>query len=272
MAICPTEYGLGQIRLTHSKPPTCQHAYGYNQPGMTKSLAVALVSLMHVGLCQTATQKTPGASHAPIHRTSPALPPVPLPDEPGVYAVLYTSSGNIVCRLYDKDAPKTVANFIGLATGSKSWTDPASGKVKQRAPLYSGTVFHRVIPNFMIQGGDPLGTGTGDPGYKFEDELSEAHVFDRPGILAMANSGPNTNGSQFFITVAATPWLNGKHTIFGEVVSGQDVADAISNLPRDSDDKPLTPVKIIHIAIRRVPANASGTGAKPPHSGTGANR
>jgi peptidyl-prolyl cis-trans isomerase A (cyclophilin A) len=173
--------------------------------------------------------------------------------------VIYTSMGNIVSRLFDADAPKTVANFKGLATGTKPWSNPATGKL-QHHPLYSGTVFHRVIPDFMIQGGDPLGTGNGDPGYKFEDELQSSRVFDHPGLLAMANSGPNTNGSQFFITVAPTPWLNGHHTIFGEVVSGQEVADAISKVPRDSDDKPLTPVKILKIAIRKVPAGAS---AKP---------
>lgn len=160
--------------------------------------------------------------------------------------------GNIVCKLFDKDAPKTVANFRALATGTKAWTDPTTGTVKHTR-LYSGTTFHRVIPQFMIQGGDPAGTGSGGPGYEFEDEISPDHSFDKPGILAMANSGPNTNGSQFFITVAPTPWLNGKHTIFGEVVSGQEVADAISQVPRDANDKPLTPVKIVAIVIRRVP-------------------
>ncbi len=209
--------------------------------------------------CHSIAQTTP--QHRPVtpHRAAPALPPVPLPDEPGLYAVIYTSMGNIVCRLFDKDAPKTVANFRGLATGTKPWTDPATSK-PMHIPLYSGTIFHRVIPDFMIQGGDPIGNGTGSPGYEFEDEISPEHQFDKAGILAMANSGPNTNGSQFFITVAPTPWLNGKHTIFGEVVSGQDVADAISKVPRDSEDKPLTPVKIVRIMIRRVAAAA----VKPP--------
>jgi peptidyl-prolyl cis-trans isomerase A (cyclophilin A) len=165
--------------------------------------------------------------------------------------------GNIVCRLFEKDAPKTVQNFVALATGRKAWTDPATGTTKH-TPLYSGTTFHRVIPDFMIQGGDPAGNGTGSPGYQFEDEFNGDHVFDKPGLLAMANSGPNTNGSQFFITVAPTPWLNGKHTIFGEVVSGQDVVDAISKVPRNAEDKPLTPVKIVRIAIRHVPAGKAG--------------
>jgi peptidyl-prolyl cis-trans isomerase A (cyclophilin A) len=199
------------------------------------------------------TQSFP--SHRAAKPQAQAAPAVPLPTEPGLYAVIYTSMGNIVCRLFDKDAPKTVANFRGLATGTKAWTDPATGTVKH-TPLYSGTTFHRVIPEFMIQGGDPTGTGMGSPGYQFEDEISSSHTFDHPGILAMANSGPNTNGSQFFITVAPTAWLNGKHTIFGEVVSGQDVVDAISKVPRDDQDKPLTPIKIVRITIRRVGATA----------------
>jgi peptidyl-prolyl cis-trans isomerase A (cyclophilin A) len=166
--------------------------------------------------------------------------------------------GNIVCRLFDKDAPKTVANFVGLATGTKAWTDRATGRIK-RTPLYSGTIFHRVIPDFMIQGGDPVGDGTGEPGYKFADEFNGDHTFDKPGVLAMANSGPNTNGSQFFITVAPTPHLNGKHTIFGEVVSGQEVADAISKVPTNGEDRPVTPVKLIRIVMKKVPPS-SGPG------------
>lgn len=219
-----------------------------------------LLGLFCVFVCSPlsigAAQTPPSHNHA---QSQPS--PVALPQEPGVYAVIYTSMGNIICRLFDKQAPKTVANFIGLATGTKTWTDPATGKVEHR-PLYSGTTFHRVIPDFMIQGGDPLGTGTGDPGYKFEDELSPDLTFSRPGMLAMANSGPNTNGSQFFITVAPTEWLNNHHSIFGEVVSGQDVADAISKVPRDSEDKPLTPVKILRITIRRVHAQAAPAPAK----------
>lgn len=179
-----------------------------------------------------------------------------LPSEPGLYAVIYTSMGNIVCRLFEKEAPKTVANFRGLATGTKAWTDPATGKTKH-VPLYSGTTFHRVIPGFMIQGGDPLGTGEGDPGYKFDDEIDPNRNFDKTGILAMANAGPNTNGSQFFITVAPAPHLDGHYSIFGEVVSGQEVADSISQVPRDAQDKPLTPVKIIRISIRSVANTAA---------------
>ena len=134
---------------------------------------------------------------------------------PGLYATFDTSEGPIVVRLFDKEAPKTVQNFVDLAEGKREWTHPGT-RQKSSNPLYTGTIFHRVIPEFMIQGGDPMGTGFGGPGYKFEDETKGSpHKFDNPGKLAMANSGPNTNGSQFFITVAATPWLTGNHTIFG---------------------------------------------------------
>jgi peptidyl-prolyl cis-trans isomerase A (cyclophilin A) len=190
------------------------------------------------------------------------MPPVPLPSEPGEYAVIYTSMGNIVCRLYEKDAPKTVANFVGLASGTKTWTDPATGKPIHKA-LYTGTTFHRVIPGFMIQGGDPLGTGEGSPGYQFEDEIDPNRHFDKAGILAMANAGPNTNGSQFFITVAPVPHLDGHYSVFGEVASGQEVANAIANVERNEDDKPLTPVKILRIVVKRVRDSAP-----PPPSGS----
>jgi len=181
-----------------------------------------------------------------------------LPSAPGLYAIIQTSMGDIFCRLFEKEAPRTVANFAGLARGTKPWTDPETGKLKH-TPLYSGTLFHRVIPGFMIQGGDPLGDGSGTPGFQIKDEISPNLGFDKPGVLAMANSGPNTNGSQFFITVAPAPHLNGHYSIFGEVVSGQDVADAISQVPRDADnnDKPLKPVKILKITIRRVRAPAA---------------
>jgi peptidyl-prolyl cis-trans isomerase A (cyclophilin A) len=198
----------------------------------------------------------------PIHHPAPVMPPVPLPAEPGTYAVLYTSMGNIVCRLFVQDAPKTVANFIGLSSGTKPWTDPATGRPR-RGPLYSGTTFHRVIPDFMIQGGDPLGTGMGQPGYKFDNEISPNHSFDKTGILAMANSGPNTNGSQFFITVAPQQRLDGNYSIFGEVASGQDVVDAISKVPTGPNDKPITPVKLIRVTIRRVTPPTNPARAHP---------
>ena len=170
---------------------------------------------------------------------------------PGVYATFETSQGDIVCKLFEKEAPKTVANFIGLAEGTKEFTDAKTSQ-KAKRPFYDNLGFHRVIPKFMIQGGCPLSAGTGGPGYKFEDEFHPSLRHDKPGKLSMANSGPNTNGSQFFITVAATPWLDNRHTIFGEVVEGQDIATAISNLNRDSSDRPRVPVVIKHVKIERV--------------------
>ncbi len=167
-----------------------------------------------------------------------------------LYASFDTTEGLIVVRLFPKDAPKTVENFVGLATGEKDWTHPATGEAKKGVPLYDGTLFHRCIKDFMVQGGDPLGRGTGGPGYKFEDEFQSGRKFDKPGLLAMANSGPNTNGSQYFITVTPTPWLSGKHTIFGEVVKGQDVIDRVANvIPKGSGDKPKTDVKIKKLGI-----------------------
>jgi peptidyl-prolyl cis-trans isomerase A (cyclophilin A) len=169
----------------------------------------------------------------------------------GTYAVFETSQGNIVIRLLDKEAPKTVENFIGLAEGTKEFTNESTGK-KEKRNFYDGLGFHRVIPQFMIQGGCPRGDGRGGPGYTFSDEFHPSLKHSKGGKLSMANSGPNTNGSQFFITVAATPWLDNRHTIFGEVVEGQDVADKISNVPRDSSDRPKTPVSIQKVRIERV--------------------
>jgi peptidyl-prolyl cis-trans isomerase A (cyclophilin A) len=169
--------------------------------------------------------------------------------QPGTYAIFDTSEGQIVCRLFPEQAPKTVENFVELAQGKRDWKDSVSGK-QGPGPLYNGTVFHRVIPNFMIQGGDPSGTGMGGPGYKFADETKGSpHKFDQAGKLAMANAGPNTNGSQFFVTVAPTPWLTGNHTIFGEVVEGQDIADKIANVKRNSQDQPLKPVVLSSVKI-----------------------
>lgn len=170
---------------------------------------------------------------------------------PGTYAILETSNGTIVCKLFEKEAPKTVANFAGLAEGTKEFRDAKTGKPAKR-PFYDGLAFHRVIPEFMIQGGCPLGTGTGDPGYKFEDEFHASLKHDKPGKLSMANSGPNTNGSQFFVTVAPTPWLDRRHTIFGEVVEGLDVAVKISQVARDSHDRPRQPVVLTAVRIERV--------------------
>jgi peptidyl-prolyl cis-trans isomerase A (cyclophilin A) len=169
----------------------------------------------------------------------------------GTYAIFETSQGNIVIKLLDKEAPKTVENFVGLAEGTKEFTNEKTGK-KEKRPFYDGLIFHRVIPDFMIQGGCPHGSGMGGPGYKFADEFHPSLKHAKPGKLSMANSGPNTNGSQFFITVAATPWLDNRHTIFGEIVEGQDVANKISTTARDRNDRPNTPVMINHVKIERV--------------------
>jgi peptidyl-prolyl cis-trans isomerase A (cyclophilin A) len=222
---------------------------------------VTLASLISIFFCgalliggQTTQSKSHVPSKAPAKAPDPPLPAVELPAEPGLYAVIYTSMGNIVCLLYDKSAPKTVENFRGLATGTKPWKDYKTGRMHHTA-LYSGTTFHRVIPDFMIQGGDPAGDGTGEPGFKIPDEIDPKLNFSEKGVLAMANSGPDTNGCQFFITVGPAEHLNGKYSIFGKVVLGQDVADSISKVPRDeTNDKPKTPILIRAIAIRRVPA------------------
>lgn len=183
------------------------------------------------------------------------------PSEPGVgpwmqkategkdiYATFQTTMGNITVKLYSKDAPKTVTNFVGLAAGEKEWTHPRT-KVLSKAPLYNGVIFHRVIPDFMIQGGDPNGNGTGDPGYRFEDEFQSGKTFDKKGLLAMANAGPNTNGSQFFITTSTPTYLNNRHTIFGEVVKGYDIVEKISKVPRNPMDRPIDNVSINSIEL-----------------------
>jgi peptidyl-prolyl cis-trans isomerase A (cyclophilin A) len=204
--------------------------------------------------------------------TSPSTPPTPadLPDAPstasnakppatptGPTAVIDTSMGRLTCKLYDKEAPVTVANFIGLTEGTRDWTDPASLKKVHAKPFYNGTTFHRVIPGFMIQGGDRAGDGTGDPGYFFQDEIDPSLTFDEPGRLAMANAGPGpsgggTNGSQFFITEVPVPQLNGKHTIFGQCDSHTVLLVAsIARVQRNDNDKPTTPVTINKITIVR---------------------
>jgi peptidyl-prolyl cis-trans isomerase A (cyclophilin A) len=167
-----------------------------------------------------------------------------------LYAKFDTTEGAITVRLFTKDAPKTVENFVGLATGEKAWTHPATGEAMKNKPLYDGTIFHRCIKDFMVQGGDPLGRGTGGPGFKFEDEFQSRRRFDKPGLLAMANAGPNTNGSQFFIvTIPAAEWLDGKHTVFGQITSGMDTVDKIEGTKTDSRDRPVEPVLIESISI-----------------------
>ena len=165
-------------------------------------------------------------------------------------ATLTTTQGMVTIRLFPDHAPKTVRNFVELAEGGREWTDPQTRAVTKEK-FYDGTIFHRVIAGFMIQGGDPLGTGTGGPGYQFGDEIHPDLRFDKPYLLAMANAGPGTNGSQFFITVAPTPWLNGKHTIFGEVVGGADVVDKISRVQTKPGDRPVTDVVLQSVTIQR---------------------
>ena len=169
-----------------------------------------------------------------------------------LYATLSTTQGDIRLKLFPNHTPKTVANFVELAEGGREWTDPRTG-ARTTDPLYNGTVFHRVISGFMIQGGDPLGTGTGGPGYRFNDEFHPELGFTEPYLLAMANAGPGTNGSQFFITVAPTQWLTGKHTIFGEVAdqAGRDVVDAIAATPTGPGDRPAEPVVIESVEVVR---------------------
>jgi peptidyl-prolyl cis-trans isomerase A (cyclophilin A) len=219
---------------------------------------------------------------APAQQSTPPTP-ADLPDAPvanvavtivpnGPTVVMDTSMGRITCQFYQQQAPIAVANFIGLAQGSKDWTDPDTKKVQHNKPLYNGTIFHRVIPEFMIQGGDPAGTGMGDPGYAFNDEIDPDLAFDRPGRLAMANSGPNTNGSQFFVTEQGYDSLNGHYTLFGQCDdSSVEVVKAIARVPRNSDDKPLSPVILQKVTIvpegQPLPPDPSAAAApvlKPP--------
>jgi cyclophilin family peptidyl-prolyl cis-trans isomerase len=224
--------------------------------------ALLCLSLTGVAAAQAPSDSSTSAQHANTEKTAQGT--VTQPKEPT--AIFETTAGNITCTLFPGQAPLTVANFIGLATGTKEWKDPKTGKMVKGLPLYSGTIFHRVIPNFMIQGGDPVGNGSGGPGYDFKDEFSDDLTFDQPGRLAMANSGSavlhipldptgrekpwrGTNGSQFFITEVPTPHLNGKHTIFGQC-QDLDVVKKIARVAADPrNDKPTEPVKIIRIKI-----------------------
>lgn len=230
------------------------------------ALALVLGGGSALAQSQPASPTSP-VPQSPASQTYPTPSPAPdaLPDAPsttsqaqppvtptGPTAVIDTSMGRLTCKLYDHQAPVTVANFIGLADGSKDWTDPKTLQKIHGQPFYNGTTFHRVIPGFMIQGGDKLGDGRGDPGYLFKDEFDPTLTFDEPGRLAMANSGPNTNGSQFFITEEPVQQLNGKHTIFGQCDSHTVLLVAsIARVARDQDDKPSTPVVINKITIVR---------------------
>lgn len=217
--------------------------------------AIVVVTVVASAQSTAPPQTAPRPSHPPT-AASPRL-------APGLYAEIDTSMGPITCVLFEKDAPRTVANFRGLVTGSKEWMDPRDGKTKH-TPFYTGLTFHRVIKSFMIQGGDPEGDGAGGPGYSIDDEISPNHHFDKPGMLAMAKqSSPNTAGSQFFITTAPTDWLEGNYSIFGEVVRGQDVVDRISEVATDENDKPLMPVRIVRIRIRTIRAAAAHPPTRP---------
>jgi peptidyl-prolyl cis-trans isomerase A (cyclophilin A) len=181
---------------------------------------------------------------------APNFPEINVPGEGDLYARLHTTQGPIVIRLEEKRVPNTVKNFVGLATGAMAWTDPKSGQ-KVNRPFYDGLIFHRVIPGFMIQGGCPLGQGTGGPGYRFDDEFDRGLRHDRAGVLSMANAGPGTNGSQFFITEGPTPHLDNKHSVFGYVVAGQDVVKKLANVPRGMRDKPTQDQRIDRVELFR---------------------
>jgi peptidyl-prolyl cis-trans isomerase A (cyclophilin A) len=206
--------------------------------------ALALASLASTSAQQSTQPAAQDLPDAPVANVAVTIVPN------GPMVVMDTSMGRITCQFYQKQAPAAVANFIGLAQGTKDWTDPGTRKVMHNKPLYNGTTFHRVIPEFMIQGGDPVGTGMGDPGYAFNDEIDPNLSFDRPGRLAMANSGPNTNGSQFFVTEQGYDTLNGHYTLFGQCDDASvEVVKAIARVPRDSDDKPRSPVILQKVTI-----------------------
>ena len=218
--------------------------------------AILILIISSLATAQTSTAPQP----------STAKPAVPAASQP-VQAIFETTAGNINCTLFPDKAPITVDNFIGLATGTKDWKNPSSGAPMHNKPLYDGTVFHRVIPNFMIQGGDPLGNGSGGPGYSFRDEQSDL-TFDVAGRLAMANSGPNTNGSQFFITEVPTPHLNGHYNIFGQC-DNNDLVKQIARMATDPrNDRPFSPVKINHVKIIDPRHPAAATPAKKPAAST----
>lgn len=222
-----------------------------------------LTAILCFALAGFASAQTAGTTAQPAAK--PATAPSTATPQP-VQAILETTLGNITCTLFPDKAPITVDNFIGLATGTKDWKNPASGATMHNKPFYDGTVFHRVIPNFMIQGGDPLGNGTGGPGYSFRDEQSDL-TFDQPGRLAMANSGPNTNGSQFFITEVPVPHLNGHYNIFGQC-DNPELVKQIARLATDPrNDRPFNPPKITHVKIID-PRHPAAAPAKKPASAT----
>jgi peptidyl-prolyl cis-trans isomerase A (cyclophilin A) len=230
-----------------------------------RNFVTAMLCLSLTGFAIAQSSSTTPKSAAAKPAAKPATPAAATSTAP-VQAIFETTMGNITCTLFPDKAPVTVDNFIGLATGKKDWKNPASGVTMHNKPLYDGTIFHRVIPNFMIQGGDPLGNGSGGPGYDFKDEFTDL-TFDQPGRLAMANSGPHTNGSQFFITEVPTPHLNGKHTIFGQC-DNPELVKQITRLPTDPrNDRPFNPPKITHVKIID-PRHPAAPAKKPAASTT----
>jgi peptidyl-prolyl cis-trans isomerase A (cyclophilin A) len=231
---------------------------------MMRNFLTAILCLTLGGFAIAQTGTTPAKKSAATKPAKPAAT-APAASTAPVQAVFETTVGNITCTLFPDKAPITVDNFIGLATGKKDWKNPASGATMHNKPLYDGTVFHRVIPNFMIQGGDPLGNGTGSPGFSFRDEQSDL-TFDQPGRLAMANSGPNTNGSQFFITEVPTPHLNGHYNLFGQC-ENIDLVKQITRLATDPrNDRPFDPPKLTHVKI--IDPRHPATPAKKPATAT----
>jgi peptidyl-prolyl cis-trans isomerase A (cyclophilin A) len=231
---------------------------------MRRSATVFAVILAISTFCWA--QDAPASQAAPAHKPAPAHPGTAA--SAGPTAIIQTTAGNLTCTLFPKIAPIGVANFIGLAKGTKDWTSPVTHAKKHGVPLYDGTIFHRVIPEFMIQGGDPAGSGAGDPGYAFKNETSPLLKFDRPGRLAYANAGPGTNGSQFFITEVPYPSLNGGYTLFGQCDEPSiALVKQIARMGRDANDRPYRPVKITHIIITKGGAPAAkpsaATAAKP---------
>ncbi len=220
---------------------------------MRSTLAIFLLSIAAAAQTGMVTQSAPA---------KPATPSAPKP-----VAILDTTVGKMTCTLFPDKAPIGVANFVGLATGTKEWKNPISGATMRNKPLYDGTIFHRVIPEFMIQGGDPAGNGSGDPGYQFKNETSPDLPFDRPGRLAYANSGPNTNGSQFFITEVPTPHLNGGYTIFGQCDDATvALVKQIARMASDpSNNRPFRPVKITHVTIYKNGLPAAKPAGTAPH-------
>jgi len=250
--------------------------------GMLFLFLILITAVFVSGQTKTTDQGAP-AKPASAAKPSTAARPTsaakPVSAKPT--AIIDTTAGKMTCTLFPDKAPIGVANFIGLANGTRDWKNPVSGATKHGVPLYDGTIFHRVIPNFMIQGGDPAGNGSGDPGYKFKNEVSSELLFDQPGRLAYANSGPDTNGSQFFITEVATPHLNGNYTIFGQCDEATvALVKQIARMARDpNNDRPFRPIKISHVTIVKgsaaakpatsVPKKPVGSVTGKPAAGTG---